>query len=113
MKWLVNFTSIFLVVKNQIALMDDQGEYILNGYNVITQYPRVFPYGGVTFEYTGTNSTLEKVNTTFARRLKRDLTVEVVLHVLFQHPTHLIESFVISKRFLIVFGSLDIDFITK
>lgn len=57
--------------------MDDQGEYILNGYNVITQYPRVFPYGGVTFEYTGTNSTLEKVNTTFARRLKRDLTVEV------------------------------------
>lgn len=62
------------------ALMDDQGEYILNGYNVITQYPRVFPYGGVTFEYTGTNSTLEKVNTTFARRLKRDLTVEVSTH---------------------------------
>lgn len=61
------------------ALMDDQGEYILNGYNVITQYPRVFPYGGVTFEYTGTNSTLEKVNTTFARQLKRDLTVEVII----------------------------------
>lgn len=61
-----------------IALMDDQGEYILNGYNVITEYPRIFPYGGVTFEYTGTNSTLEKVNTTFARRLKRDLTIEVV-----------------------------------
>lgn len=57
--------------------MDDQGEYILNGYNVITQYPRIFPYGGVTFEYTGTNSTLERVNTTFARRLKRDLTVVV------------------------------------
>lgn len=64
-----------------VALMDDQGEYILNGYNVITQYPRVFPYGGVTFEYTGTNSTLEKVNTTFARRLKRDLTVEVIIGI--------------------------------
>lgn len=63
------------------ALMDDQGEYILNGYNVITQYPRVFPYGGVTFDYTGTNSSLEKVNTTFARRLKRDLTVEVIIHI--------------------------------
>lgn len=63
------------------ALMDDQGEYVLNGYNVITQYPRVFAYGGVTFEYTGTNSTLEKVNTTFARRLKRDLTVEVITYV--------------------------------
>lgn len=58
-------------------MMDDQGEYILNGYNVITQYPRTFPYGGVTFEYTGTNSTMERVNSTFARRLKRDLTVEV------------------------------------
>lgn len=57
--------------------MDDQGEYFLNGYNVITQYPLKFAYGGVEFEYTGTNSSLEKVNTTFARRLKRDLTVEV------------------------------------
>ncbi|XP_031637497.1 A disintegrin and metalloproteinase with thrombospondin motifs 9 isoform X2 [Contarinia nasturtii] len=63
---------------NYIALMDDQGEYILNGYNVITQYPIIFPYGGITFEYTGTNSTLEKVNTTFARRLKRDLTIEIL-----------------------------------
>lgn len=60
-----------------VALMDDQGEYIFNGHNVITEYPLTFPYGGVTFEYTGTNSTLEKVNTTFARRLKRDLTIEV------------------------------------
>lgn len=59
--------------------MDDQGAYILNGYNVITQYPRVFPYGGITFEYTGTNSSIERVNTTFAKRLKRDLTVEVSL----------------------------------
>lgn len=58
--------------------MDDQGDYLLNGYNVITQYPRVFPYGGVTFEYTGTNSTLERVNSTFARRLKRDLVVEIL-----------------------------------
>ncbi|XP_055309435.1 A disintegrin and metalloproteinase with thrombospondin motifs 9-like isoform X3 [Sitodiplosis mosellana] len=63
---------------NYIALMDDQGEYIFNGHNVITEYPLTFPYGGVTFEYTGTNSTLEKVNTTFARRLKRDLTIEIL-----------------------------------
>lgn len=59
------------------ALVDDRGEYILNGYNVIRQYPFNIPYGGLTFDYTGTNSTLERVNTTFARRLKRDLTVEV------------------------------------
>lgn len=109
------------------ALMDDQGEYILNGYNVITQYPRVFPYGGVTFEYTGTNSTLEKVNTTFARRLKRDLTVEVsapavsVSHAISKLINHsiqllLIGSFVTkgkSKYFIsgVVFHA--VDFVSK
>lgn len=75
------FKFIFLIFNFHFfrkALMDDQGEYILNGYNVITQYPRTFAYGGVTFEYTGTNSTLERVNTTFTRRLKRDLTIEVL-----------------------------------
>lgn len=59
--------------------MDDKGDYILNGNNIIMQYPKTFAYGGVPFEYTGTNSTLERVNTTFARRLKRDLIVEVKL----------------------------------
>lgn len=78
---LVENSKVFVLKQNCnyiAALMNDQGEYILNGYNVITQYPQIFPYGGVTFEYTGTNSTLEKVNTTFARRLKRDLTIEVI-----------------------------------
>lgn len=64
--------------------MDDRGEYILNGYNVIHQYPINVHYGGLTFEYTGTNSTLERVNTTFARQLKRDLTVEVNLFQKYQ-----------------------------
>lgn len=82
--------------------MDDQGEYILNGHNIITQYPRIFPYGGVTFEYTGTNSTLERVNTTFARRLKRDLTVEVIRHA--NIPT---------MDVIKVSNCLFVDFITK
>lgn len=64
--------------------MDDKGDYLLNGYNVITQYPRIFPYGGVTFEYTGTNSTLERVNSTFARQLKRDLVVEILSRLNYQ-----------------------------
>lgn len=59
------------------ALSDEKGNYTLNGNNVITQYPRVFAYGGVTFEYTGTNTTMERVNSSFARRIKFDLTVEV------------------------------------
>ncbi|KAJ6633267.1 A disintegrin and metalloproteinase with thrombospondin motifs 9 [Pseudolycoriella hygida] len=62
---------------NYIALSDEKGNYTLNGNNVITQYPRVFAYGGVTFEYTGTNTTLERVNSSFARRIKFDLTVEI------------------------------------
>lgn len=61
------------------ALSDEKGNYTLNGNNVITQYPRVFAYGGVTFEYTGTNTTMERVNSSFARRIKFDLTVEVTL----------------------------------
>lgn len=60
------------------ALSDEKGNYTLNGNNVITQYPRVFAYGGVTFEYTGTNTTMERVNSSFARRIKFDLTVEVM-----------------------------------
>lgn len=63
---------------NYIALSDEKGNYTLNGNNVITQYPRVFAYGGVTFEYTGTNTTMERVNSSFARRIKFDLTVEVM-----------------------------------
>lgn len=77
-----NWTNIYLPIyinfDRYSALMDDQGGYILNGHNIITQYPISFAYGGVTFDYTGTNSTLEKVNTTFARRIKRDLTIEVI-----------------------------------
>ncbi|GAB0092696.1 A disintegrin and metalloproteinase with thrombospondin motifs 9 [Sergentomyia squamirostris] len=63
---------------NYIALMDDQGNYLLNGENLIIQYPKVFAYGGVTFEYNGAYSATERVNTTYARHLKRDLIVEVV-----------------------------------
>lgn len=90
-----------------LALIDDQGEYILNGYNVITQYPRVFPYGGVTFEYTGTNSTMERVNTTFARQLKRELTIEVCIRIRIVTISHHLKNTVfllfldfISKRAL-------------
>lgn len=87
------------------ALMDDQGEYILNGYNVIALFPKIFPYGGVTFEYTGTNSSLERVNTTFAKRLKRDLTIEVIKSR---------ELYVyLPSRNKSINGQLFTDFITK
>lgn len=59
------------------ALTDDNGTSILNGNSVISQYARTFAYGGVTFDYSGTNATLERVNTSFARKLTRKLTIQV------------------------------------
>lgn len=64
--------------QNYIALMDDAGTYILNGNNIILQYPRQFLYGGVTLSYTGTNSTMERVNSSYARKLTRDLRVQIM-----------------------------------
>ncbi|XP_055684696.1 A disintegrin and metalloproteinase with thrombospondin motifs 20 isoform X2 [Lutzomyia longipalpis] len=63
---------------NYIALMDDQGNYLLNGENLITQYPKTFAYAGVTLDYNGAYSATERVNSTYARHLERDLIVEVL-----------------------------------
>lgn len=74
---LYNISKIILLFKKKIVLLDDQGEYLLNGHNVINTYKKTFPYAGVTFEYSGANSTVERVNTTYSRILKKDLKVEV------------------------------------
>lgn len=62
---------------HSVALAGDREEYILNGDRVISSYPKNFSYGGVIFEYTGTNAAREKVSTLFAMPLQRDLFVEV------------------------------------
>lgn len=56
--------------------MNDQGQYLLNGYNTIVQYQKQFAYGGITFDYTGVNTTMERVTTMYAKRIQRDLIVE-------------------------------------
>lgn len=58
-------------------LTGDQDEYILNGDRVISPYPKNFSYGGISFEYTGTDSTREKISTLYSMPLQRDLIVEV------------------------------------
>lgn len=63
--------------ENYIALRDDEGNYILNGKNVITSFRNVRFYAGLTFEYNGAENVVERVNTTLSRKLKRDLIVEV------------------------------------
>jgi a disintegrin and metalloproteinase with thrombospondin motifs 9 len=61
---------------NHIALVDDNGQNILNGFQHLQPH-KTIPYGGVILEYNGASSTIEKVNSTYAKRLKRDLLVEV------------------------------------
>lgn len=60
------------------ALLDENGTYILNGNNIILQYPKTFVYGGVTFAYTGTNSSTERVNSSYTRKLTRELRVQIM-----------------------------------
>ena len=60
-----------------IALLDDNGRYILNGRYVVSQYPINVTYAGLTLEYSGTNATLEKVTASFAKKINRDLQVQV------------------------------------
>uniref|UniRef100_A0A0K8VCK3 A disintegrin and metalloproteinase with thrombospondin motifs 9 n=2 Tax=Bactrocera latifrons TaxID=174628 RepID=A0A0K8VCK3_BACLA len=64
--------------ENFIALRDDEGNYILNGKNVITSYHNIKFYAGVTIEYNGAENLVEHINTTVARKMKRDLVVEII-----------------------------------
>lgn len=69
-----------IITKNKLctsALAGDREEYILNGDRVISPYPKNFTFGGVIFQYTGTDSTREKVSAPYSKPLQRDLMVEV------------------------------------
>lgn len=61
----------------------DQDEYFLNGDRVISPYPKNCSYGGVIFEYSGTDTMIEKISTPYSKPLQRDLYVEVVFVILF------------------------------
>ncbi|XP_055377967.1 A disintegrin and metalloproteinase with thrombospondin motifs 9-like isoform X3 [Condylostylus longicornis] len=62
-----------------IVLLDDNQKFLLNGNNVISIYKFNFPYGGVNFEYSGANNQTERVNTTYSRKLKRDLVINLIV----------------------------------
>ncbi|XP_065369734.1 A disintegrin and metalloproteinase with thrombospondin motifs 9 isoform X2 [Calliphora vicina] len=64
--------------ENYIVLRDDQGNSLLNGANIITAFPNVSFYAGVAYDYNGSKSFVERVNTTYTRKLKRDMTVEII-----------------------------------
>ncbi|XP_054290364.1 A disintegrin and metalloproteinase with thrombospondin motifs 20-like [Macrosteles quadrilineatus] len=62
---------------NYLALMDGEtGEYILNGNSIVSMFRKVILYGGTTLEYSGSDSVVERVNS--SRPLSKDLLIEVL-----------------------------------
>ncbi|EDV93015.1 GH18512 [Drosophila grimshawi] len=64
--------------QNYIVLTDDHQSPILNSDRVVTPYPKKYSYAGVTIDYNGSNSTIERVNTTDSWKLTRDLIVKII-----------------------------------
>ncbi|XP_016952384.1 A disintegrin and metalloproteinase with thrombospondin motifs 20 isoform X1 [Drosophila biarmipes] len=64
--------------QNYIVLSDDKDNKLLNGHAGIKTYPLKFVYAGVTMQYTGSNSLVEQVNTTYSWKLSRDLIVQII-----------------------------------
>lgn len=73
-------------------MRDDHDEYILNSLNHIEEHQKTIYYGGITLEYNGGKQALEKVNSTYARQLKRELKVDILS---FKTPNP-VEDFIIS-----------------
>lgn len=58
-------------------LSNDNHDNLLNNDKVVTPYPKKTTYAGVTLDYNGSNSTVERVNSTYSWKLTRDLIVKV------------------------------------
>jgi hypothetical protein len=58
-------------------LVDDTGEYILNGGFMVSIFRKILLFGGATLEYTGSQTVVERVNSS-SRPLKKDLILEVI-----------------------------------
>lgn len=63
------------------ALSDIHGNFILNGNFVVSMSKREINIQGAIFEYSGSNNTIERINST--DRIEEELTLQV--HVYFFH----------------------------
>jgi hypothetical protein len=62
-----------------VALVDeDSGEYILNGGFMVSIFRKLLLFGGATLEYSGSQTVIERVNSS-SRPLKKNLILEVML----------------------------------
>ena len=80
---------------NYIALKDvDTDQYILNGDFVMSMFRKTIQYGAITLEYSGSDSIVERINSSMP--LRKDLAVEV-LTVGNLYPPQVYYRYVISK----------------
>ncbi|XP_053319477.1 A disintegrin and metalloproteinase with thrombospondin motifs 20 [Spea bombifrons] len=61
---------------NYLALSDSQGNFFLNGNFVVTMFKREIIIRGATFEYSGSDSIIERINST--DRLEEELILQVL-----------------------------------
>ena len=68
--------SYFILFNPFAALKDvDTMEYILNGDFVMTMFRKIILYDGITLEYSGSDTVVERINS--SQPLRKDLLVEV------------------------------------
>lgn len=80
--------------QNYIALRDDQDEYILNKLDHIDEHEKTIYYGGITLDYNGGKNSVERINSTYARQLKRELKVDILS---FMPPSHhILDDYIIT-----------------
>ena len=73
--------SYIKILLFSLALVDeDSGEYILNGGFMVSIFRKLLLFGGATLEYSGSQTVVERVNSS-SRPLKKNL----ILEVMFQH----------------------------
>ncbi|KAJ9583136.1 hypothetical protein L9F63_022515, partial [Diploptera punctata] len=76
-------------------LVEDTGEYILNGHYVVSISYKSFLFGETKFEYTGSHMVVERINSS-SRPLKKDLTLQV-LSVGKLHPPNITFHYTVER----------------
>lgn len=62
-----------------VALVDPRnGEYILNGNHIVSQFLKDVVYAGTTIKYSGSENVVEKISTPKHQKLTADLVLEVL-----------------------------------
>ncbi|XP_034485693.1 A disintegrin and metalloproteinase with thrombospondin motifs 9 [Drosophila innubila] len=64
--------------QNYIVISNDQHVPLINSVKVVTPYAKKYSHAGVTMDYNGSNSTIERVSTTYSFKTTRNLVLELI-----------------------------------